>query len=298
MRVPPRQRLSDRFVELDGLRLFYREGGGVDSPAAAPPSAAVPSTPTEPPSARVAASTTSVPTSAPSTPLAPLPPIVLVHGLIVSGRYFVPAAERLARHTRVLVPDLPGFGRSQGPRSALDVLGLAAHLGRWIAALELPPPLLVAHSFGCQVAAELAAAGTTPLAGLVLAAPTVDPARPGFLAQAAAFLANARNEPVSLALIIAGDVLRAGPLRAIATLRAALRHRIADVLPRVEQPTLVLHGERDPLCPARWAAQVEALLPRGRLQVMQRAPHALHYTAPEAFAAAILAFAAAAHHGE
>jgi 2-hydroxy-6-oxonona-2,4-dienedioate hydrolase len=247
-------RLESRWLTVDGLRLHHRE-------SAAPPARAA---------------------------TRELPPLVLVHGLVVSGRYFLPAATLLARDAHVLIPDLPGFGRSQGPRRALDVPELAAHLGAWLTAVGIPPPLLVGHSFGCQVIAELAAGGSVPLAGLVLAAPTVDPARPRFLQQAAAFLANATREPAALAAIIAVDALRAGPWRAIATLRAALRHRIADVLPHVDVPALVLCGERDPLCPNRWAAEAAALLPRGSSKRIRSATHALHYTAPEEFAESIL----------
>jgi pimeloyl-ACP methyl ester carboxylesterase len=46
------------------------------------------------------------------------PSVILVHGLVVSGRYMVPAAERLAHDRRVFVPDLPGFGLSESPPRA------------------------------------------------------------------------------------------------------------------------------------------------------------------------------------
>ena len=38
------------------------------------------------------------------------PPIVLVHGLVVSGRYMVPLLDELASSHTVYAPDLPGFG--------------------------------------------------------------------------------------------------------------------------------------------------------------------------------------------
>jgi len=54
------------------------------------------------------------------------PPVVLVHGLGLSGRYMLPVAERLARHNlQVYLPDLPGFGDSDKPDAALDVSRLA-----------------------------------------------------------------------------------------------------------------------------------------------------------------------------
>ena len=46
--------------------------------------------------------------TSPEAPHPGAPTAVLVHGLVVSGRYLVPLAERLAPHARVYVPDLPG----------------------------------------------------------------------------------------------------------------------------------------------------------------------------------------------
>src|SRR4051812_29858976 len=43
------------------------------------------------------------------------PPVVLVHGLVISSRYMVPLARALAPDFPVYAPDLPGFGESGGP---------------------------------------------------------------------------------------------------------------------------------------------------------------------------------------
>src|SRR4028119_988264 len=72
------------------------------------------------------------------------PPVVLVHGLVVSGRYMVPLLEELARSPTVYAPDLPGFGRSEGPARALDVAGLADALATWMRAAGLSGGALVA----------------------------------------------------------------------------------------------------------------------------------------------------------
>jgi pimeloyl-ACP methyl ester carboxylesterase len=42
------------------------------------------------------------------------PPLLLVHGLMVTGAMFEPVIERLATRHRVVVPDLRGHGRSRG----------------------------------------------------------------------------------------------------------------------------------------------------------------------------------------
>src|SRR4028119_1524663 len=83
------------------------------------------------------------------------PPVVLVHGLVVSGRYMVPLLEELARSHAVYAPDLPGFGRSEGPAGALDVAGVADALAAWMRAAGLKGAALVGNSMGCQVIAEL-----------------------------------------------------------------------------------------------------------------------------------------------
>ena len=54
-----------------------------------------------------------------SNPL--LSPIILVHGLGVSSRYMRPLAELLAAERSVYMIDLPGFGRSEKPRRALNI---------------------------------------------------------------------------------------------------------------------------------------------------------------------------------
>ncbi|HEX5817918.1 MAG TPA: alpha/beta fold hydrolase, partial [Gemmatimonadales bacterium] len=64
--------------------------------------------------------------------LAAAPPILLLHGLGVSGRYFLPLAERLARDFAVHIPELPGHGDSSRPAHSLDVPALADVLEAWL----------------------------------------------------------------------------------------------------------------------------------------------------------------------
>src|SRR5215213_1015797 len=65
------------------------------------------------------------------------PAVVLVHGLVVSGRYMIPTLKRLAVHHRVYAPDLPGFGKSGKPARAQDVPGLSDALAGWMRNLGL-----------------------------------------------------------------------------------------------------------------------------------------------------------------
>jgi 2-hydroxy-6-oxonona-2,4-dienedioate hydrolase len=51
--------------------------------------------------------------------------VVLVHELVVSARYMIPAMKRLALRHRVYAPDLPGFGKSGKPAHVPGVPGLS-----------------------------------------------------------------------------------------------------------------------------------------------------------------------------
>src|SRR3954464_3082518 len=53
------------------------------------------------------------------------PNLVLVHGLGVSAKYLVPTLGELSDQFNVYAPELPGFGRSDRPRPALNIQQLA-----------------------------------------------------------------------------------------------------------------------------------------------------------------------------
>jgi pimeloyl-ACP methyl ester carboxylesterase len=91
----------------------------------------------------------------------------------------VPAAELLTEDFDVHAVDLPGFGLSFKPARALDVRDLARALAAWLAETALAGPVLLANSFGCQVAAELAAERPDLVDRLVLLDPAfrLSPAR-------------------------------------------------------------------------------------------------------------------------
>src|SRR5206468_1397876 len=104
-----------------------------------------------------------------------VPDVVCVHGLGVSGRYFTPLMRLLAPHTRVLAPDLPGFGRSSNPRGVYDVRRLADALGEWLDRQDLAlPPLLIGNSMGCQTIAALVDGRPERAHGIVFIGPTFD----------------------------------------------------------------------------------------------------------------------------
>lgn len=97
------------------------------------------------------------------------PPVVLVHGLGGAAANWIELAPLLARRHRVLVPDLPGHGRS-GALPAVAGLEPFADRVALVAEREnmLPAPI-VGHSLGGMVVLRLALSRPDDVQALVLA---------------------------------------------------------------------------------------------------------------------------------
>lgn len=220
------------------------------------------------------------------------PPIVLVHGLGVSSRYFVPTMRALAADFAVYAPDLPGSGRSARPPRVLDVAGLAVALESWLDAVGLERVSFLGNSMGCQVLVELALRAPARIERLVLVGPTVDPRWRTPWRQLPRWAREALREPASLLPLLIRDYLRFGPLRFWRTARLALADLVEEKLPRVAAPALVVRGARDAFVSRAWAERIARLLPRGRFVEVQRAAHAVNYSAPSELAALVRSFVA------
>jgi pimeloyl-ACP methyl ester carboxylesterase len=103
------------------------------------------------------------------------PPVVLLHGLGGSHAEWGGVAERLASFSRVLVPDLIGFGRTAPtPDDPADVDGNRRLLERFLDQVVGQPAVLMGSSMGGLIAMLHTVARPETVAGLVL----VDPSLP------------------------------------------------------------------------------------------------------------------------
>jgi 2-hydroxy-6-oxonona-2,4-dienedioate hydrolase len=219
------------------------------------------------------------------------PRVVLVHGLGVSSRYMIPTIRSLAHDCHVFAPDLPGYGRSAGPRDALDIPLLADALDAWLEAAHIgAPDVLLGNSMGCQILVDLAVRRPARVRRLVLVGPTMDAAARTAWQQFARLALDSVREAPSQPFLVAYDYAVFGFRRFRQTFYNALSDRVEDKLPRVLSPTLVVRGERDPIAPQRWVEEIVRRLPSGRLAVVPGAAHTVNYMAPDALAELVRAF--------
>lgn len=96
------------------------------------------------------------------------PPLVFVHGLACAHEDWRNQVDYFAPSHRVVSLDLRGHGRSEAYTSGFDIVTFGADVAALIAALQLPPALLVGHSLGCRVVLECARIAPRSAAGLIL----------------------------------------------------------------------------------------------------------------------------------
>ncbi|MEU2616126.1 alpha/beta hydrolase [Micromonospora sp. NPDC007271] len=83
------------------------------------------------------------------------PPLLLVHGLMVTGEMFAPVIEHFAIRHRVIVPDLRGHGRSRGLPPPYAAAQLASDLSRLLDHLGIDSTAVLGYSQGGAIAQQL-----------------------------------------------------------------------------------------------------------------------------------------------
>ncbi len=216
------------------------------------------------------------------------PPVILVHGLGMSSRYMVPLAQCLGQHIQVFAPDLPGFGLSDKPERFFTVAEQAAALAAWMDSVGLVRAAFVGNSLGCEILVEFALRYPERVSAVVLQGPTPDPEALDPVHQIPLFFLTGLFERPSLAWVALTEYLRSGVRRYVWTFRDMVAHRIEGKLPYVPAPALVIWGTRDFLVPRASVERVAALLPAGRLAVIEGAAHGMNYSHPRLLAECVL----------
>lgn len=231
------------------------------------------------------------------------PPLVFLHGA-AGLPAFTPDLQALARDFTVTAPLLPGFGTTGEEHLHEDVLKLTLFAWDLLDALKIERPILVGHSFGGMLAAEMAALEPGRVSKLVLVAPaglyldacpTADffAMTPAEIAEAAfydpksALAANFVELPADRDAANEATIVRVRGLAAAGRFLWPLGDRgLNERLYRVKAPTLLVWGQADRIIPPAYADAFKALLTNTRTRV-EVVPKAGHLVLMEQTAAAV-----------
>jgi len=238
---------------------------------------------------------------------ASLPAVVLIHGAGFDRTTWALHSRWFAHNGfSVLVPDLPGHGRSAGPafRSIAEMSDWTAAL---LAAAGASKAHLIGHSMGSLIALETAARHPDKVSALSLigtaATMTVGPD----LLKAAEANDQAAIDMVSIwglgfsaelgGSLAPGLWMHGGAQRTLQYCAPGVLHSdlaacnaYADALTsaaKVKVPTTVILGERDMMTPAKAGKVLAAAIPNSRTVVLAGAGHMLMSERPDELLAAI-----------
>jgi pimeloyl-ACP methyl ester carboxylesterase len=204
------------------------------------------------------------------------PVFVLVHGIGVSHRYFVRFMHELAKTHQVIAFDMPGFGLASRPKKALTIHGLAQVVHGLLVQLNIEHPILVGHSMGCQVVADLLVHHPGATKKAILVGPTVDPRDRTRISHILRLLHDSLRETRAVNKIVMTDYIKCGPKHYLTTLNYMLADHIEDDLPKCKADVLVVRGARDPIVSQDWAEHA-AKLAQGSYVEIAGAPHVVQH---------------------
>ena len=229
------------------------------------------------------------------------PPLLLVHGLMVTGEMFEPVIEHFATRHRVIVPDLRGHGQSRGLPPPYTAAQLASDLSHLLDHLRIDSTAVLGYSQGGAIAQQLVLDHPKRCNRLVLACTyafnmaTFREWLEGHLAPLLIRLLGMRrlaNLVVSQSMLQVDRErarwladLMAGQDRTLMltawkeTMAFDSRKRLAEI----RCPTLVIAGSNDQGVPIHHANMLHAGIPGSQLVMIDGADHALIWTHTDEF---------------
>jgi pimeloyl-ACP methyl ester carboxylesterase len=215
-------------------------------------------------------------------------PVVLLHGLSGSARWWHRNLAALAAHFQVFAVELFSLTDRWSPR--FDLARSTDGIAEWMTTLGLPQSSFIGHSMGGHMVARLAAKNPERVKRLVLVnAATFFPVS-GRKLDPVRVLQWLPSLPLSLAPVLTRDALRAGPFSLWRTSRDLLASDLRDTVTEIVSPTLIVWGDRDGLLPVELAYELHAAIPCSRLHVFSRVGHNPMWEVPDAFNALVTSF--------
>jgi pimeloyl-ACP methyl ester carboxylesterase len=213
-------------------------------------------------------------------------PIVFLHG--GGGLVWDPLVDALSNSYRVIAPEHPGAGFSQGLEHVEDLWDLVLYYNELFDALGLQSPIIIGHSFGGMVGAEIASTNPDRVSKLVLIAPVGlwhdDYPVVDFSAvpppELPALLFADPNGPIPTSMPAPDPNDLEGALRASLTVASILQFvwplpdkGLRKRLYRLRAPTLIVWGTKDALANVAYADMFKAAIADSRVELIEGSGH-------------------------
>ena len=220
-------------------------------------------------------------------------PLLFLHG--ANGAPVVlPFMEKLAQRFDVLVPEHPGYGKSDEPEWLENIHDIAYFYLDFLKQLNLKNVTVVGSSMGGWIAMEMAVRDTSRLKSLVLSSPA-GIAAPGVRAADIFLMAPeemVRNlfvdQKLAEARLAQPEDVDISLKNRHTTARLAWEPRLHDPylpkwLHRIDVPVKIVWGRQDRILPVAFVDVYRGLLPKADISIIENCGHLPHAEKPDEF---------------
>lgn len=226
--------------------------------------------------------------------------IIILHGWQDNITNWYQVQRLLAKNYRIFLLDLPGFGKSENPKSIWGVKEYALFVSSFVKELEIKKPIVVGHSFGGMIAAHFAANNSKSVKKLILISSAGVKSRSSFvnfkinifkiggIFFKLAGLSNSKYENSLKSKIGSRDYKSAKELRE--TFKKVVNQSIEISLSKIKAQTLILWGDKDKELNLSLSKVFKKNIPNSHIKVLWGTGHFPHIEAPKLLAKSIHQF--------
>ncbi|MFC1630223.1 alpha/beta fold hydrolase [Patescibacteria group bacterium] len=220
-------------------------------------------------------------------------PLLVLHGWGGSSNSWASVQNILAeKGFQVIVPDLPGFGKTNPPNKGWGVSDYVEWTSAFASALGITEPLfLLGHSFGGRVAIKLSAKYPTEVKSLILCASAGIKPKKGLKGKTLSAVSKVgKSLPLGkfqggvrtgfYKLIGKTDYMKAqGTMKD--TIKEVLKEDLLPYLSKIQANTLVVWGKNDKTVPLLYGKIIKEKIPGSELIIIDDSGHSPHLDNPE-----------------
>ncbi|MFA5072114.1 MAG: alpha/beta hydrolase [Candidatus Pacearchaeota archaeon] len=231
-------------------------------------------------------------------------PFLIIHGWGASSFSWIRIIDEMAdKGFKLIIPDLPGFGKTETPKTVWGVGEYADLIATFIKELGLSHFYLLGHSFGGGIALKMVTEkNIKPLKLIFCDAAIIREQRLNLRQRFSKFLAKIGLKFISkdsriygffekIAYKVAGayDYYRANPLMK-EIFKEVVAEDLTHLLPKVDIPCLIIWGENDQVTPVEDGAFFQQEIDDSEFEVIKGARHNPYSTNPVEFSKKVIKF--------
>ncbi|MCL1788865.1 MAG: alpha/beta hydrolase [Oscillospiraceae bacterium] len=209
------------------------------------------------------------------------PTALVLHGWGCNVSVYSGITEQISEYCRVILPELPGFGKTPEPPEVWGVSDYADFVIDFCKASGLEPSIIIAHSLGCRIATKILSENRlaplkvvyTGAAGIKPKRTTAQKVKTALFKTKKLFLKPFPQQVEKMRQKYGSEDYRTASPVMRASLVKIVNEDLTERLPRIKQEVLLIWGENDDSTPLSDGRLMEKLIENAGLAIIKNAGH-------------------------